>query len=223
MNTYSLQKGSALIYILIAIALLALLTVTFMEPSGQQTQSQNSFKSIADLESQIEFIRSSVQECTLLYPAGDITIDNTGSGTDEGAIKNYPIKPNSTHLLLASRAANRNVEFLRCPGNPGDSNAHVAMFSGNTGKYLAQPPALFGAWQWYNGVDGVFFWIETDKSDAYLKTALDKLETLYGACEADVLTGPVDLDSDGDTECPSGSYCFRLFMVRKATAVPACP
>jgi hypothetical protein len=115
------ESGSALVYILIAIALLAALTISFMEPSGQQTQSQNSFKTVSDLSSQAEFIRSSVQECVLSYPSGDITIDSTGSGTDPGARKTYPINPSSTHLPVGIRAANRFVKNIRCPGNPGDN------------------------------------------------------------------------------------------------------
>ncbi|HRC26074.1 MAG TPA: hypothetical protein PKX87_01435, partial [Alphaproteobacteria bacterium] len=69
----SRQKGSALVYILIAIALLAALTVTFMEPSSQQTTSQNAYKLASDIKAQADFITSSVQECVLSWRGGDIT------------------------------------------------------------------------------------------------------------------------------------------------------
>ena len=218
------EAGSALVYILIAIALLAALTVSFMEPSSQQNQSQNTFKTMSDLQSQASFITSTVQECVLSHPGGDITIDNSLTGTDPGAKRRYPINPNSTHLPVALRSGDHLVKNLRCPGNPGDSNNHQAIFGGTTGKFLPPPPPLFEDWKWYNGDDGVFFWTETTKSDAYLQTALAKLDNEYSKCEADVIdarSGAVDMDSDTPdvANCPLGSTCFRVWMSLTASAV----
>src|SRR5688572_8224892 len=85
------ERGSALVYILIAIALLAALTVTFMEPSSEQTTSQNTFETVAELNSQVNFIRSGIQECALTYPIGETTLTGTTNIP-------YPINPTSTHL-----------------------------------------------------------------------------------------------------------------------------
>lgn len=222
------EQGSALIYILIAIALLALLTITFMEPSSQQTQSQNTFRLVSELQSQVEFIRSSTQECVMLHTGGDTNIPTGGGDDDEGADKRYPIRPDSSYLT--GPAANRSVKNLRCPGNPGDNANHKAIFGGASGKFLPPAPELFGDWQWYNGTDGVFFWIETDKSDAFIQTALEKLDNEFAGCEADIIdaTGgaPVTMDSDATVSCPSGSTCFRLWMIAKGSAIypddPSC-
>ncbi len=208
------ERGSALVYILIAIALLAAITIAFMDPSSQQTQSQGTFRTVSDITSQADFIRSAVQECILLHPGGDATIDNTGAGTDPGADKRYPLPPNSTHLT--SPDANRQVRNIRCPGNPGDDPNHTDIFAAGGGKFLPPAPPLFGEWQWYNGEDGVFFWIATDKSDAYLQSALDKLNEAFAPCEADKITtsgSNVALDNDGTVTCPSGSTCFRVWMI----------
>lgn len=215
------EQGSALIYILIAIALLALLTVSFMQPSSQQTQSQNTFKLVSELQSQVEFIRSAVQECVIAHYKGDATIDNTGGGSDPGADKRYPLKPNSTHF--AAPAADRKVSGIRCPGDPGDNANHADIFSASSGKFLPPPPNLFDDWQWYNGDDGVFFWVSTDKSDAFIHTALDKLEQGFAACEADQIDatgGAKNLDSDATVTCANTKICFRVWMrVNAATAV----
>lgn len=217
------QRGSALVYILIAIALLAALTVTFMEPSSQQTTSQNTFKSASDIKSQADFVRTSVQECILTYPGGDDTIPDGLTEDEEGYNHPYPLKPTSDHF--SSPDAEDLVRDLRCPGNPGDdpdNSAHI--FSGSSGKFLPPPPDLFGDWHWYNQKDGVFFWIATDKTDAFIQSALDKLDEQFAECEADKIDasgGDVDLDSDSPdlAVCPDGSTCFRVWMIAKPTAV----
>jgi len=214
------QSGSALVYILIAIALLAALTYSFMGSSSQQTSSQNTFKSLSSLQGQVDVIRSAIQECILLYPNGDNAI------TDAGADKKFPINPDSTYYATATpgRSGDRLVKNIRCPGHPTTGNAydHALLFSGTSGKFLPPPPDLFLDWQFYNGTDGVFYWIRTDKSDAYLTAALQKLDEKFSTCEADVIdasAAAVDLDSGPDVECPVGNTCFRVWMKANATAV----
>jgi len=224
------EKGSALVYILIAIALLAALTVSFMEPSSQQTSSQNTFKTAVALQGQVDTIRSSIQECVLSYPRGDRTIDVSGSGTDEGATRRYPIKPNSDHYdgppaATIAKTAGRLISDIRCPGDRNGSNAndHDRIFGGASGKFMPPPPDLFDPWQYYNGADGVYFWTETDKTDAFILSALEKLDDNYSECEADVIdasSAAVDLDSatTAETQCPSGHICFRVRMVTGGSA-----
>lgn len=219
------ERGSALIYILIAVALLAALTVVFMEPSSQQSQSQNVHKVVTEIKDQAAYIQAAIQECILTYPGGDNTIDTTGGGTDPSALAPYPLKPTSTHF--SSPDADRSVKYLRCPGNPGNDPDHADIFSGVSGKFLPPPPALFEDWQYYNGKDGVFFWIETDKSDAFLEAAIDKLDEMYSECEADAIDatgGAVDIETAVSTvSCSNGARCFRYWMVRNGAGAPACP
>lgn len=220
------ERGSALVYILIAIALLAALTVSFMEPASQQTQSQNSFKMVSEFEAQIDFIRTAVQECVILYQMGDNGIDSTAGGAvtlTEGANKKFPIDPRSSYLTNPSASADPLVRELRCPGNPGDNADHQPVFSGSSGKFLGPPPAMFEEWRWYNGLDGIFFWTYTLNTDAFIQTSMDKLNESFGLCEADVVrTGAISMDMDnaGDVVCPANATCFRLWMsVDNETAV----
>jgi hypothetical protein len=226
-NLRRTESGSALVYILIAIALLAALTITFMEPSSQQTSSQNTFKTLTEVETQSSMIRAAVQECVLSYPQGDSSIDNSGGGSDPDARKNFPIKPSSSHYATSTilPTAGDLVKDIRCPGNnPGGVNVfdHEPIFVGGEGKFLPPAPDLFKDWQYYNGADGIFFWTETDKTDAFLAAALAKLDEKYAECEADVVDASAadeDMDSDGDYVCPEHSTCFRVWMVmNKASA-----
>ncbi len=222
------ETGSALVYILIAIALLAALTFSFMEPSSQQTSSQNTFKTTASLQGQVDVIRSAIQECVLSYPRGDNAIDTSGSGSDEGATRRYPIKPNSTYYTGADvgPTTGRLVSDIRCPGdrNGADANDHDLIFGGASGKFLSPPPDIFDPWQYYNGIDGVYFWTQTDKTDAYILSALEKLDEKFSECEADVVDArsgieALDSDSPAETNCPANHVCFRLRLVTKGSPV----
>jgi hypothetical protein len=209
------ETGSALVYILIAIALLAALTASFMKPSSQQTTAQSSFNTITELKSQISYVRSSIQECVLNYPSGDTGLVGTVNFS-------YPINPSSTYLT--SPSANDDVSNIRCPGNPGDSTDHADIFGGNSGKFLPPIPNLFESWEYYNGTDGVFFYTQTDKTDAFLQTAMQKLDDRFSECEADIIdasAGDIELISAaaGDPICPDGSTCFRLWVITQNSAV----
>lgn len=219
------ERGSALVYILIAIALLAALTVTFTGSSSQQTSSQNIFRTISDVKAQVDAVRSAIQECILSYPKGDTSIDIDYSGSDPYARRNFPIKPDSSHYYSSTIGPTDGhyVKDIRCPGNPGDNDVnHVQIFKGTSGKFLPPPPDMFEPWEYYNGIDGVYFWTKTNKTDAFITGALKKMDNLFGECEADVIdarSSAKDLDSDGENECESGYRCFRVRMTIGASAV----
>ena len=217
------ERGGALIYILIAIALLAALTASFVEPSSQQSRAQNSFKLAAEISSQVQVIRSSVQNCILLYPAGDSTI-NDGTTTDTGYHAPYPLNPDSTHLPTtpAFRAADRKAMSMRCPGQnggPGSEDEHAAMFGASSGTFLPAIPSLFEDWVYFNGsgtidgdaVDGVYFMVSTTRSDPYLGEALQKVEGKLSSCEADYIVG------DGTNGCALNSKCLRVWVKRSSS------
>jgi hypothetical protein len=215
------QRGSALIYILIAIALLAALTATFMDSSSQQTSSQNAFNVVSELNSQINFIRSAIQECVLTYPGGDTTMPADPVG-GEYPVRPYPLMP--TNLYLASPAAISFVSEIRCPGNPGNSNNHAKIFAGTSGKFLPPPPKLFAQWGYYNGVDGVFLFNGTNHTDAYLDSALQKLDAQFSKCELQYINNtsggsPISIISTPGWECLVGTKCIVVRIVTTGTTI----
>lgn len=215
-------RGSALIYILIAIALIAALTATFMQPASQETHTQNSYKLVAELNSQVQMIRSSIQDCILQYPQGDSGINVSGYHA------NYPLEPDSTYLPTSPsiRAADKNVANIRCPGNnPGGSNSaqHTLIFGGSTGRFMPATLALFNPWTYRNGtnmsidgqtVTGVFFQITSTATDSYIAEAMQKVDEQFTQCEADYIAG------NGSNGCPNNTKCLRIWVKRVA---PSCP
>ena len=223
------EDGSALIYILVAIALLAVLTASMMDSSSQQGSAQNSTALISDISSQVSLITSTIQECVLTYPDQDSSLTTT-----EQKNPPYPINPKDTYFSSSTPAAasSNAVVNIRCPGNPGGTGAarknHAKLFGSTSGKFLPPAPNLMNDWEYYEGADGVFFFLSTSKTDPYIASAFTKLDAKYSKCEADVIdatAGAVNLSSDnigaagGVRTCPAGSRCFRYWMVMKSTAV----
>ena len=232
------QSGSALIYILIAIALLAVLTSSLMEPASQQNQSQNAGNLVSDMQSQISLISNAIDECTLTYPNQDSELTTTQQKNAP-----YPINPKDPYFTSQSAvptvATTQDASGIRCPGNPGGTGAtnqnHALIFGGSSGKFLPPPPNQMTAWQYYNGADGVFIYTSSNRTDAFISNALTKLDAKYSPCQADVIdasSANVNMSTDtvpGDSSvkrCPSGSKCFRYWLIQKSTMVPAvsgCP
>lgn len=222
MKSKTSQRGSALIYILIAIALLAALTATFMDSSSQQTSSQNTFNTVTDLNSQINFIRSAIQECVLTYPDGAADLVGVSSNPP------YPINPTSTYFSApAAPSANNNAVNVRCPGNPqGHVKQHAVIFGGSSGKFLPPIPRLFNDWSYWNSVDGVFFFTSTNKTDAFLTTALTRLDEQFSECEADVINNSasgsaLNITTSGGSgpTCPANSWCFRIWLIAQPSNI----
>lgn len=215
------QSGSALVYILVAIALLGALTATFMGGSSQQTSSQNAFNTISELKNQIGFIRSTIQECVLNHPGGD----SVAIGASAQVNNPYPIQPDepffTAQAVTPGTSGDNLVKDIRCPGNPGDNADHELMFLGTSGKFMPPAPDFFNDWEYYNGDGGIFFWTYTTFTDAFLDNVLDRIGTTYSECEVDIIDasgGDVDFASEGsgvrDVTCLNGQRCIRIWMIR---------
>ncbi len=233
------ECGSALIYILIAVALLAALTVSLMEPSGQQAQSQNATNLYSEIDGQVGFVTSAISECVLSHPNQDSELTSTQQKNAP-----YPINPQDPYFDAQSADPGTDpddtAQYLRCPGNPGgtgpNNQDHARLFGGTSGKFLPPAPAMFGNWEYYNGADGVTIMIASDKTDPYIASALQKLDAKFSACEAEVIdrrsSGALSITTDttpgasGVRTCPANNICFRYWIIQKATAIhqdASCP
>lgn len=213
------QRGGALIYILIAIALLAALTGTFMQSGGQSSRTQNAFKLASELTSQSRVIRSGIQDCILRYPEGDTAIAETGY------VDPYPLNPDSSDPAYAAYdVTNKKVSEVRCPGA-----AYEKIFGGSGlfTSYLPPAPTLLDDWTYFNGnatggsqifgmdFNGVFYQIQSDKSDPFIAESMTKVDGLMSSCEVDYTIGD---DTNG---CEDGYQCLRFWIIRTSGG-PAC-
>lgn len=206
------KSGSALIYILIAIALLGALTMSFIEPSSQQSRSQNAFRLAQEITSHLETFRAAILDCVLTYPAGDTS--STAASKYTGYQHPYPLTPNATYLPVASRDAQNKASSIRCPGNPGDSNDHALIFGGSTGLFAPKTPSILGSSATYfygNSVHGVHVYAFTASTDPFIKDAFDKIAEKYDACQVDSLANS-EVGQIGQT-CGTQA-CLYLYITR---------
>ena len=143
-------RGNALIYVLVAVALLAALTMAMMRSGGDNAQTQNTFQTVAAIQGQMQSIRSAVQDCILTYSDGE-----AGYAQDN---KPYPLEPDDAHLDTPQANGVKDVQYLRCPGNPGDSN----------------------------DATGVYIQMESTGNSSSLAAALERIDGTYSDCEVDI-------------------------------------
>lgn len=218
--SHEYQRGSALVYILIAIALLAALTATLMNSSSNtQTTAQRTAETYGALKSQIDLIRSAITECIQTYPSGDNALAANPALSSVGYTSPYPLSPYDTYLAgyVSGPSYARNI---RCPGNPGNSNNHVKIFGGTSGKYLRPAPQPWSDWLYFSVPQGIYIMTWTSSTDAHLLPTIQKLDAQYSKCEADVInarSGVKALDSSGNN-CPSGAICLRVWVLPTGTS-----
>lgn len=217
MQQLNKQSGSALIYAIVAIALLGILTLTLSKGGNEQSSQKKQTQLISELSNQIDFIASAIQECIINYPNQDANLDASGWQYN----KPYPITADAPYFngQTPGPASMALAEFIRCPGNPGgagpNSKNHTMIFSGSTGKFFPPPPQFFDGWFYVNNDAGVYLNIGTAKTDPYIVSALQKLDAKYAPCEADFSNG-------ASFVCPNNYKCFTYWIIRKPAA-PPCP
>lgn len=208
------QKGSALLYILIAIALLAALTVSFMDDSAQQqTRTQSTFRVAQDIVSQHSMIRTSIQQCMLEFPQGDAAI------TTANAMAVYPNDSDGTTPIAAST--------LTCPGSTASDKA---LFGAATSRFLPKAPDAMDEWEYANVgstaqtiygqsyQNSVFYVLKSNKTDPFIDEAFKKVDEQLSACEVEYL----DSSSSTVAGCSAGYRCLRFMLVR-GTGPASCP
>ncbi len=204
------QAGNALLYVLLAVGLLAALTYSYAKDSRENYAAQSSIHIAEELFAQINMIRAAVIQCTLEYPGGggDMNCDGVISASDNPN-NPYPLNPSNALNLQAGAglsctagpapggctasgnasgciavAGNDNVRNLACIGAPAGT-AYMFQGTGNEGRFLPPPPSGFSEWTYVNNVNGVYIQI-TAPSDAAAIQALNRLMDKFTSTQANI-------------------------------------
>jgi len=210
------EKGNVLLYVFLAVGLLAALSYAYVKDSRENYASQSSIQVAETLYSQANMIRAAVMECAEEYPSGGGDMNGDGIvDTNDNPNNPFPLAPSNALNLQAGRnnttpigptgctvtsnaagcipqesPANDYVSDLYCIGAPLGA---AAMFSGasNQGRYLPPMPGNFTPWVYKNdltfgGAGGVYIQT-TSPGDAASAIALNRLTTsLYTSKQASV-------------------------------------
>lgn len=221
------QRGNALMYVFLAVALLGALSYAMVKDSGESQSVGSSVRFSEELAAQINMIKAAVTQCALEYPGGGGDMSNDGVVDDDDNPNNpYPIKPSLALILRApagctttanaagclSAAGDDYVRHLACVGAPiGQTN----MFEGanNQGRFLPPPPGGFSEWTYVNDTSGspaphgkgVYIQI-TAPDNATGAQTLTRLLAKFATDQADI-----DYDS-------CGARCFTAWIVRRSGA-----
>ena len=213
----SRQKGSILIYILIAIFLTGLLVAAMTQGTKKSASSEQVNEMMLYIMQDIKTIHSAVTECVQDYSA-DVT---------SGANPNIPFPlycANNACALggMTSAGAGVAVTLMGCPGAPSTQNL---MFNTNTGHTFNSFKVLgdttnYTTTYFSNATDGVYLRITRAVSDPVWTEVISRLTTKYSQCSS--IVESINPDPTG-FNCSGG--CFYYFILRKASGpvFPACP
>ncbi|MBU6474709.1 MAG: hypothetical protein KGQ70_01975 [Alphaproteobacteria bacterium] len=188
-----------MLYVLLAVGLLAALTYYFAQDSNENYAAQDAIHISEELYAQINMIKAAVVECSLEYPNGGPYV----GGVSENSNNPFPINPSSANVTqevagctATSNApnciaafGNDDVSNLSCPGA---GIGYEMLFSGanNQGRYLPPMPAGFTDWFYGNDATGVYITTTTTApSDPASIDALDRLMGKFTSTQAVHATG----------------------------------
>lgn len=198
----SRQTGSAIIYVLMAIGLLAALTFAITSDNVGSTTNQSGARMAEDLYSQINLIKSTIVECTMVYPAAGRDYDADGD-IDQIDHPNmpYPLTPMHANNPYDDTFTTDQVRNLTCTGAP--NAAAAAMFSGIGVKGRFLPPMTngFTDWLYVSDTDGVRIETTYDASGEAAE-AVKRIRKRMAPCETDL-----NFDS-------CGARCLTVWVMR---------
>ena len=194
------DSGNALLYVFMAIGLLAALTYSFVKGSRENYNVQNSARIAEEMYVQVNLMKSSIMQCRMEYIEGGGDLDGDGL-TDESDNYNtaFPLEPtnplhdnapaccatNGGASGCISSAVSDDVRNLKCIGAP---IREANMFTGqnNSGAFLPPKPQGFEEWTYKNDANGVYLQIISTRENMSYESTLTRLLNKFATCQADI-------------------------------------
>ena len=219
MNT-SRQKGSIIVYILIAIALTGLLVASMSQGTQKSASSEQIDEVMMYLQNDIQTVQSNITECVTSY-------QNNNFCPTSGCVTEYATQD----------TGNLNVPFPgycattpACPvstmtyGNAGTALANIGcpraptplIFNDSITQSLKtfQDTANYTVTYYNNNTEGVYLRITRTASDPLWTEAIARMNSKYAACSV-AYVAPGGADPTGYT-CTNG--CLYYWILRKSSS-----
>ncbi len=175
------QAGNILIYIFIAIGLLATLTLAVTRDTSTHDLKRQARENTALLIQQADYIRAAFQECALLYPDGGGDLDGDGDiDNNDNPYTPYPLNAGDPKQPNGAGASQYLID-QQCTGAPAAT------------AYMFQPPNQFRVPQpkvttrWYYSADanGLRVSVSYNFPNAVGDTMVNMLAQRLPDCEFD--------------------------------------
>ncbi len=95
-----MSRGNALLYVLLAVGLLAALSYSYVKDSRENYASQSAVQIAETLYSQVNMIKGAIVQCALEYPGGGGDMNKDGViDTNDNHNNPYPLNPSDANNL----------------------------------------------------------------------------------------------------------------------------
>jgi hypothetical protein len=211
------QRGSVIVYILIAIFLTGLLVAAMSQGTKKSASSEQIDEVMLYLPTDIQTVQSNITECVLSYQNNNFC-PPTGCQNqyNDGTNPNVPFPVYSDG---SSTGASGNVlATIQCPRAPSGQKT-IFTDSITQSLKLLQDTANYTTTYFNTSTDGVYLQITRAVSDPIWTETLARLPSKYASCSSLADT------TNTYSTCPNG--CFYYFILRRAhtgsSVFPACP
>lgn len=198
------ERGSIIIYMIMALVLLGLLTAYMTQGTQRGPQSFQVDEVQGYLEGDLKTIEAAVGECLMLY-SDPTDVDGDGD-TDATDNPNPPFPLYGT--ALTSGGAGTSLANVQCPGAPGPDGQRI-IFNNGPGRHLKLlSDSAYTVTYLNNAVEGVRITISRSSASEVWSEVISRFNSKVDTCKAEV-------DTAGG--CANG--CLRFWIKRLATSV----
>lgn len=225
------QKGSILIYILIAIFLTGVLIASMTQGAKKSASSEQVNEMMMYLQADIRTIQSNITECVVSYQnntTGCMALSQNSSLPGSSCVNGYqsqdsgnynvPFPKPSTLLATGSGTA---LASITCPRAPAGQQI-IFTDSISQSLRLLQDTSNYTVTYYNNSTDGVYFRITRVVTDPLWTEVLNRLPSKYQSCSS--MATFANPDPTG-ANCSAG--CFYYFILHPGSAgspvFGACP
>jgi len=220
------QRGSIIIYILIAIFLTGLLVAAMSQGAKKSASSEQIDEVMMYMQSDIQTVQANITECVVSYQNNNFCPPNSSgpglSCQDEFQTQDTG-NPNVPFPLYHDLTSGGSGDLLYNPGSPSTSimcprapSAQQKIFTESTMQSLKllQDTSNYTTTYFTNGSEGVYLRIARTLSDPVWTEAIARLNAKYSPCSVSYVA-PGSADPTGYT-CTYG--CLYYWILRRPTS-----